>query len=393
MRRILLLLVLALPLTAQSRRIDTIDFRGSNVPRSILLAESTLTAGRDYSDEELAIAVARIRRLPFVYDASYTVDGTTLVINILSEHRLFYAFHFAGGRFERHSEGVLDSGVGGRLYVPSGGVAEGTYGRLFGSGGDAAGSWHLQYAQYAIGGSGAFVIAGVGKQSFAGTSSDYAPHVTLGYRLGLRQTITASGRRERQEFHSTFRDGFSTTDEHRELAEVRWTYDTTDDPFFITRGLLVSVAPQYNRLRHDSVSSFRGNLTNSQRQERTRTLNATSRKYWNLGSRNALFGGVSAEYARTTGTLAGSNITTTLDVGGTTKTAAIEAGAAHNSFDLGSGADTHHRVDGSIAYVRQQARGPAGQERNDDFEEVNLGYAFRHRWGSVRVSATWSFGG
>ncbi|MGL1102799.1 hypothetical protein ACSTLM_01140, partial [Vibrio parahaemolyticus] len=81
----------SLPLLAQDARhqVFKIDFR-SRIPRSILLSQSGLSEDRTYTEEELQVALARLRRLPFVYSASYTIEASTVVFDVAEERRVFY---------------------------------------------------------------------------------------------------------------------------------------------------------------------------------------------------------------------------------------------------------------------------------------------------------------
>ncbi|MFP5245337.1 MAG: hypothetical protein ACLGH0_01490, partial [Thermoanaerobaculia bacterium] len=96
--RWLLLLLLTTAETAvatQTYRLERIVVEGSNVAEEIVRAEARLPEERNYTEEDFRQAVYRIRRLPFVVQATYRIEpgleagGTTLVIRIVDETPVF----------------------------------------------------------------------------------------------------------------------------------------------------------------------------------------------------------------------------------------------------------------------------------------------------------------
>src|SRR5438552_14863855 len=174
-----LLCVLAAPLFAASHEITRIDFR-SRVPAAILRSQSALAENRSYTDEELEVAAARLRRLPFVFDVHYAIEGTTLVIDVLDEHRFFYGINVQGETSgHQTNQSTLNTGIGGRMYVPSGGVFEGGAGDIAGSN-ETVGSVSAQYSQYGIAGTRAFATPSL-RRSVRGVfgACDLEPPVTI----------------------------------------------------------------------------------------------------------------------------------------------------------------------------------------------------------------------
>ncbi|HEX6178845.1 MAG TPA: hypothetical protein VF057_10840, partial [Thermoanaerobaculia bacterium] len=76
MRRLFVLLALAVPLSAQQPIvIEGIEVQHpSGIPDRIIVSESRLTPGRSYTEEEITQATYRVRRLPFVFRASYRLE-------------------------------------------------------------------------------------------------------------------------------------------------------------------------------------------------------------------------------------------------------------------------------------------------------------------------------
>src|SRR5690242_2048628 len=93
---------LALPLLAQPREVSRIEVRGS-VPAGIILSQSALVEGRGYTESDLDAAIARLRRLPFVHDARYALEGETLVLEVDGVTPLFFDAQAVSDRFRSDS--------------------------------------------------------------------------------------------------------------------------------------------------------------------------------------------------------------------------------------------------------------------------------------------------
>src|SRR5688572_9758135 len=83
-----------------------------DAPREIVAGESLLKPGNEYTEQELREAVYRIKRLPFMVDADFSLRkgserGTyELVILVKETSVLFYSAQIAGG----YSEDVFPGG-------------------------------------------------------------------------------------------------------------------------------------------------------------------------------------------------------------------------------------------------------------------------------------------
>src|SRR5215213_10142097 len=116
-----LALLFAIPLAAQTKHlVSRIDVRG-NVPAAIVTSQSALEEGRSYSERDLDDAVSRLRRLPFVFDARYSLAGDTLVIEVDAVTRFFAGLDANGFRSDNDQGGVAALSGGGRLFLRSGG--------------------------------------------------------------------------------------------------------------------------------------------------------------------------------------------------------------------------------------------------------------------------------
>lgn len=302
-RRLILIatLLFAVSLSAQVKhRISRIDVRG-DVPARVVVSQSALAEGRSYSDDDLEIAVARVRRLPFVYDARYSMEGETLVLEVSGMTRLYGDVDAASVGIEgEHSSTAAFTG-GGRLFLGAG-VAEARVQETVAEHADEQTSADVAYSHYGIGGTRLFATAGV---QYAitredGFDPDPALRLFVGYPLSIRQTLTASvsrsGYTARQGFILAAQDLQASATQ--QFVDLRWTYDTTDDPFFARRGLTIAAGPSWARSETESetfsiqfpaltfgIETFRSEST-------SKSLSAEARKLWSLGARGAIFSGI-----------------------------------------------------------------------------------------------------
>jgi outer membrane protein assembly factor BamA len=387
MKRIALITLLwlaALPLLAADHQIAKIDFR-SRLPESILRSQSTLTEGRAYSDRDLELAVSRLRRLPFVYDARYRIDGTTLIIEVADEHHFFYDFDVLGQTLQiQLNQSSLDTGIGGRLYIRPGGILDGAVGSTTGRPG-SNGSANLQYSQYGIAGTRAFVSLSLSR-ALGGVfgNSGIQPRLTIGYPLSLTQTVSfaawQTGYRDTQSFAAISRPLRTSVVDHN--FEIRWTYDTTSDPLFATRGYTLAVIPMYRRFHnHFEGFSIHTIQTNDERGSETGAT-ASFQNFWAVGSRTAVVAGLSVRNGRVRGTQ-------TFETGLSRRTRRTneddEASLllVHNFFDSSALSESRHRLEAGVTYARENVT--RGKLQSRVSEEV--GYVYRNRWGAVHLTA------
>jgi outer membrane protein assembly factor BamA len=381
---IALLCIASLPLLAADHQVTKIDFR-SRLPETVLRSQSALTEGRAYSDRDLELAVSRLRRLPFVYDARYKLEGTTLIIDVADEYHFFYDVDVLGETQQSQlNQSELDTGVGGRMYFQPGGILEGAAGSTAGRD-ESNGSASAQYAHYGIAGTRAFASLSV-TRALGGVfgDSDIQPRLTLGYPLSLEQTVSfaasQTGFRDTQSFAAISRPLRTTVTDN--IFELHWTYDTTNDPFFATRGRTLTVFPTYRRFNdHFEGFSIHTILTNEERGSET-SANASFQNFLTIGSRTALVAGLSVRNGRVRGTQ-----TFETGVVRPIKRTNVDQEASlllvHNLFDSSALNDSRHRFEAGITYARENVtRGKLLRHYSEE-----IGYVYRNRWGAVHLTA------
>jgi hypothetical protein len=386
----------AMPAAAQ-HVITRIEVRG-NVPASIVIPQTALLEGGSYSPQDLDVAVARIRRLPFVYDAHYNLDGTTLIFNVTGTTPFFFDLEFDAAKSEFDDNSIAFLGGGGRLFAGSG-VVEATLTRVAG---DAKGrAIGLEYAHYGIGNTRLFAIGSV-EWTFAddddGIDVDPTIGVLVGYPLTVRQTITALAARSGFEGESTL-VGLPRPLErssHEENYRLRWEYDTTEDPYFTRRGLLGGVSGTHSEFESlfeggtigappfvpPSIFSFRNDGTSNE-------LSADAIHYWPIRERGTIFGRAEASFLHSDTDRQQSDgpvVATEAD----TQAVRATIGYAHNFFTFGPRNTARHRAE--IAYTASRLSTETTLY-DDSFDEksVVLGYAYRRTWATVRIRLEYAF--
>lgn len=404
MKRFLIALLIVFPILAEAQhRVARIEVN-SRVPARILLTQSALVEGQTYSTADLEVAVARLRRLPFVYDARYRLDGETLILDVEAMSRFFAELDAFSQSFESRTTGGGALGGGGRLFLGSGGVAEVTAQQQITELDDDR-AIAAQYSQYGIGGTRFFATAGI-RQDFveaSGVDVDPSLRLTVGYPLSLRSTITANfltaGFERRRNFPLVAEPLVSAAEQR--TINLLYTWDTTDDPFFARRGLVVSGGPAYS----DEESRFSNiffvgpdpgqvmiirNTTEGSFTE----IAAEAKKFWAFRERGTFFGVARASWGRR------EFDTTTLDglpfQGDTDESnQSLAIGYGHNLFDwnapLGT---TRHRVEFTVGAARSSF------DRNDDFflpgsstfdsKSATAAYVLRRQFATVRLNLSYT---
>jgi hypothetical protein len=92
MHRIVIALALSvIAVSAFGVTFDRIEVRGAQrVPARIIVAETLLHEGKEYSEDEVRNAVARLNRLPFLASADYALQNGALVINVTEVKRFSF---------------------------------------------------------------------------------------------------------------------------------------------------------------------------------------------------------------------------------------------------------------------------------------------------------------
>lgn len=394
---LLLTLLLAVPLFAQSQHsVARIEVRG-NVPTDIVLSQSAVSEGKTYSVRDLDVAVARLRRLPFVYDARYSMEGNTLVFEVNAVSPFFGDLNASGNRFHGDDRGDTLLGAGGRKFLGSRGVAMGHIGGDF-DGGEARTIVDAEYAHYGIAGTRLFATAGLGYafRHEENVDSDPSLRLTVGYPLTIRQTLSASF--VTSGFTSSRRIPILSQTLESKLDQralsLRWAYDTTDDPFFARSGESISVTPSWidddSRFYSLAITApDRAEVITTESDGIRTNLTVDARKLWSIGTRGAITAGIRAS-TEDREFLTRFPDATVIAGSVEERLATISAGYAHNLFDWNAPLSKgRHRLEFDLAAHRRQID-QGGNNLALDQASIGGAYVYRHRFANVRLGLSYT---
>jgi hypothetical protein len=388
----------------QSRfRLERIIVEGSRVDDTIVRGEARLTEEEMYGEEDFQQAVYRVRRLPFVTDATYRIEpgvtagGTTLVIRILDVTPVFYDFNGSGTRLP-DGETVRDGSalIGGRWLLNNLGVVEGAVQKSDNLDGLNVG---LAYRAYNIMGTGGFGSVAIA-QRFKSKIRDYDPSMaaTLGYPLTQRQSVTLAVSKsgssltreidlnndddEDDDDDSDKEDNFDLTNgDTFTFADLRWWYESIDDPIFATRGVSVSGGPNWSsaKFTFENYDAAARKIVASDLETEAYGLGLDASAYRVLFGRNVGF-------IRLSG-----NGTRSQEVEVETLDGVARAGIAHDFHSYAAGVlrPIKARLEVGAAYRTTRRTEPGLDEVSDNDTSAEAAFVLRHRWGTFRLTGTY----
>jgi hypothetical protein len=249
-RLLLLLLFFGAPLRAEETArflIERIDVRHlRHVSPDVIKSESRLHEGQTVTESELRDADSRIKRLPFVLDATFSLergsvrDAYVLVITVNETRPLFYLSEIVPYARARNSVRQIDNAAlaGARLFAGRSGAFHiaviGTQNpRPYED--DFYSTVQAGYTRYGLFSGRAFASLTLNRSIRPSEDGSTLPGGVIGVALAPNETLTISytGSDIRGEENRRTERNF----------ETRLAYDTTNQPFFPTSGSLLSVNP------------------------------------------------------------------------------------------------------------------------------------------------------
>ncbi|HKV08988.1 MAG TPA: hypothetical protein VJ725_12670 [Thermoanaerobaculia bacterium] len=406
--------------------LETITVSGAGeAAANIVRAETLLDEGRSYTEADLVQAIARVHRLPFVLEATFALKKGSqrgayeLAIDVQPARWFFFDQWSHGFQFDEPvdlPEGRADALVGGRLFLGRSGV-------LFAALDTVEGA-QAGFTQYDLFHRGILLSAVVsrtgGEQAtevlpltldptFASWSFEDSTRVSLGLSVpaGPRQSVQASlsqrtgDARERRPVlvsearFPVFFTGESSLTYRR--AEVKWVYDTSDDPLLPTRGTSLSAGLEAARFESESLrpvtsSAFDPPLPPFEAEQVVlavsviRHFSITPRQTVTVSARGSA--GQSRLENLFTGTSGGEEI----ELGNASLDSLGGAVGVRHSVAL-----RRHRERGNLSDLRFETGAEIGGERTaPDLGpsplkrlSVSVGIVFRNQWGRVRATFTY----
>jgi hypothetical protein len=242
--------------------IERIEVRNAqHISPRVIVAETALREGREYSEDDVRDGVARVNRLPFLVSADFalekgTQDGrSVLVINVREMKRLSFLVD-GRGLFGDSSHRTLDydfdrpgesnDAAAARWFAGDRGMFQFAMAVRRGRQSFASRytAWEIGYTRYNLFGTGAFATVNIRTPVDSVNEGRYTPQAAIGLPLTPSQTLSV-------EYHDTsfvretlhlFGNDLKTQLAERVIS-FAWTYNTTDQPFAPARGTLVRIAP------------------------------------------------------------------------------------------------------------------------------------------------------
>ena len=402
---ILIAVVLAAPLCADEAQffIERIEVRNAKrVSPVVVIAESRLREGHAYSENALRDAATRLSRLPFLLSVDFALEKGSerghhvLVLTIQETKPFFYLLDlrqifndhyvevFRGDTFGRN-----ETALGYRRFVGRrGAVHVGMVG--FGAEDEVRDDYvslAIGYTQYDLFGSRAFATVNLKRPIEGYGEGLISPQVVAGVPLSANQTLTLEFNEMRFERKARYGQETARTKGGDRFVEARWSYNTTNDPFLPTDGLLLRVAPFYRW--HDGSSLlivYPDQVTVHPYHVRSHGLQAGVSRYQEITDRDSVFGDLQGWWAREdidTGDVRS-------DYERVRRGGSIGAGISHsfwNRDERANGGDS--RVELSVRYSnrRQELDLPLAAEYESDVRQVSAAWVRRSSWGTLRLGA------
>ena len=315
MRRILIALALsAITFSAFGVTIERIEVRGAQrVPVRIIAAETLLREGKEYSEDEVRNAVARLNRLPFLASADYALQNGVLVINVTEVRRFSFLVDARGialhDDFNPHKTDYdfpdptaewTNAAAGVRWLTGGGGIAH--FGmtvlrnrHAFGTNYSA---YELGYTQYDLLGTRVFATVNVRSPVDSLDEKTFTPEIIAGIPLTPSQTLTLDYQDTlfRKQTIQILGTDFRLLHAER-LITLDWTYDTRNQPYAPARGTFVRIAP-VRWMRDDaSFRSLPGRFEPTSTHINASGVDFAALRYWELSKVNTVSGGVLGGWA------------------------------------------------------------------------------------------------
>lgn len=280
--------------------IETITVETSRkASAGIIESETLLEEGGTYSEDDLRRAVARVHRLPFVLDATFSLrkgsarGAYELVIDANTVRWFFFdrGLHFA--RFDQiYTLGEFGDGnesdwsqsglIGGRMFTGRSGVLYGSLG-FQNDLASSANGYQLGYTHYDLFGRGIVADLSYARHDCCSTdvlpfgidpqlsSWDWeddeqaslklavplAPHRSLQFGWTERSGRADDHQRVLEPFWGERHDAvFDGIQDSRHL-EARWVQDTSDDPVLPSRGTVLSAGLEHDSYRAEKLRAQR----------------------------------------------------------------------------------------------------------------------------------------
>lgn len=319
-RKLLLLLLLTTPVFADDALlfVERIEVRNhKRVSPDVVIAESRLHEERAYSEADLRDAATRLSRLPFLLSVDFSLEkgserGRHVLVLTINETKPFFFLLDGITYFEddvrtdveyedRPSGSSENLALGFRWFVGRRGAVHVGFA---GSGTDRAftreyASFVAGYTQYDLFGTRAFATLNLKRPVEGYGEGLLSPQLVLGIPLSPNQTVTLEYDETRFTGEKRTFDGIEYENSlGQRMVSARWSYNTTNDPFFPTRGTLLNVAPHFGWA--DGVSTYWVSGDGAEAEafhSRIYGARAEATRFRELSERSSVWGDLRGEWA------------------------------------------------------------------------------------------------
>ncbi len=407
-RKLILLLLLAAPLAAQDAHffIERIEIRNhKRVSPDVVIAESRLREGHAYTENDLRDASARLTRLPFLLSADFALEkgserGRHVLVITIHETRPFFFLLDAQPYLDpQHGPLTPDEdtrgatgenlALGFRWFVGRRGAVHVGF-----SGVDRDrefsheyGGFAVGYTQYDLFGTRAFATLNLKKPIEGYGNASISPQLVVGVPLSPNQTLTmqydeASFKRDSRGVDS----GYA-----QRLVIARWAHNTTNDPFFPTRGTLVHAGPVVGWTDGASVVFLNPESTVAHH-SRFYGIETGATKYFELTDRDSVWGDIRADWTRAHFV----DSTRPLGYDQVANYGGVGIGYSHSLWSLeerANGGDSRFEVTARYANRTRHyyADLPNYEAPRDDVAQVGAAWIRRTSWGTLRLGAGYAW--
>lgn len=292
--------------------IERIDVQTQRLSPEIVLSESLLREGVEYTESDLREAVHRINRLPFVLLAEFSLRKGSergryeLVIQIFETRRWFFQF---GGDWELEDplgpdlfDPRVDDLPGDRIGDRTDDVfslvgrrfAVGRRGLLFASFGTEDGAFALGYQHYNLWNRNVLLSVSVGGRDEIGNVLFANDTLTARFQLGIPlkgdHALRLLARRETVDEELLFGQRFDRAETELELA---WVFNSLDDPVLPREGSVYEAGAIWSDLEDERVFFLiDGSIRRVDLSDRRVGAFASAGRHWPLAERQSFSAGV-----------------------------------------------------------------------------------------------------
>ena len=405
--------------------IERIEVRNAQrVKPQLILSESLLREGQEYSEAELSAAAGRLSRLPFLLSVDFALEkgsdrGRFVLVIHVTETKPFFFFIDARPTVIDDSRRSLDyeidpgseskdAALGFRWFVGGRGIVHlGTTGRRsrqgFTSGYSA---WAVGYTQYDLFGTGAFATLNIRRPFDSPAEGLISPQLVVGVPVTTNQTLTLNYE------DTNFRDDdiqFLGLDFHRQDKErvmsLAWTYNTTNQPFVPTRGTILR-ATALRSMRDRSGFLFFGPIGDPNNPDPLPTayaqhmngsgIDLAASRYWELSELNSVSAGALAGWASVNDELV-PPLFRPRSIEWRPAYEILHAGYSRNLW-RGDANRGDSRLELDARFVASQRNVQEGQEafgatpNKEKSFQLSASWVRRSSWGTLRLGAGYAWG-